>query len=169
MGEQFKVSLINMAHTALTHRMKLSPPEATPPVWCGICLCAEVKEEKKKMATRDLWGKNNISNNWVGQFLVVAEQVGQKASERATLKEAGGDRARVLMSDLQTQVQACSAAEQLWVLSHWLLHSVPQFLHLWNGGYKSTYHPWLFESKVRHANFLHSACHTIGPYSIITG
>lgn len=63
------------------------------------------------MATRDLWGKNNINNNWVGQFLVVAEQVGQKASERATLKEAGGDRARVLMSDLQTQVQACSAAE----------------------------------------------------------
>lgn len=75
-------------------------------------------KKKKNKTTRDLWGKNNINNNnflrnRVDQFLAVAEQVGQKASERATLEEAGWEWARALVSGLQTPVQAWAAAEQL--------------------------------------------------------
>ena len=90
MGEQFKVSLINMAHTALTHRMKLSPPEATPPVWCGICLCAEVKEEKKKWPRGIYGGKTtSATTEWVSSLWLLNKWVKRHQKEQLWKKQEG--------------------------------------------------------------------------------
>lgn len=68
-------------------------------------------------------GSNNISNknssrSWVGQVFAVVELSGSKGIKESNCGGGRTGQPRALGSDPQTPIQACSAAEQLWVLSH---------------------------------------------------
>ena len=85
-----------MAHAALTHGMKLSPPEATQPLRCGICLCAEVKEEKKKKRPRGTYGGKTTSTTiiscgteWINSLQLLNKWVKRHQKEQLWRRQEG--------------------------------------------------------------------------------